>query len=183
MSKHLTGSMRLAVIQRWINGHDDPEWEVFPTRTDGKYIVKQRKTPLPEKTQETEEIEETPETEETEETEEIEEKPKKLKKQPKTRKPQKSLYDPTMGLEILNQLKLLGEEMKTQRQRKEQKRLIKEVVDKRMYKKKKYAEPEPESEVEYEQTEQLPEQVPEQMEYEIPIRMNTNKKHIFEDMY
>ena len=69
--------------------------------------------------------------------------------------------------------------MKTQRQRKEQKRLIKEVVDKRMYKKKKYAEPEPEPEVEYEQTEQ----VPEQMEYEIPIRMNSNKRHIFEDMY
>ena len=58
MSKHLTGSKRLAVIQRWINGHDDPEWEVFPTRTEGKYIVKQRKTPLPEKTQETEEFEE-----------------------------------------------------------------------------------------------------------------------------
>ena len=193
MSKHLTGSKRLAVIQRWINGHDDPEWEVFPTRTEGKYIVKQRKTPLHEKTQETEEIEETPETEEidefeetpeteeteeTQETEEIEEKPKKLKKQPKTRKPQKSLYDPTMGLEILNQLKLLGEEMKTQRKRKEQKRLIKEVVDKRMYKKKKYQEPEPEP-VQYEQVEE----VPEQMEYEIPIRMNSNKRHIFEDMY
>ena len=73
MSKHLTGSKRLAVIQRWINGHDDPEWEVFPTRTEGKYIVKQRKTPLPEKTQETEEIEETPETEEIEETPETEE--------------------------------------------------------------------------------------------------------------
>ena len=184
MSKHLTGSKRLAVIQRWINGHDDPEWEVFPTRTEGKYIVKQRKTPLPEKTQETEEIEETQETEEIEETpetEEIEEKPRKTKKQTKTQKPQKtqkSLYDPTMGLEILNQLKLLGEEMKTQRKRKEQKRLIKEVVDKRMYKKKKYAEPEPEP-IEYEQIEE----VPEQMEYEIPIRMNSNKRHIFEDMY
>ena len=195
MSKHLTGSKRLAVIQRWINGHDDPEWEVFPTRTEGKYIVKQRKTPIPEKTQETEEIEEseetpeteeieeieeTPETEETSETEEIEEKPRKAKKQPKPQKPQKlqkQFYDPTMGLEILNQLKLLGEEMKTQRKRKEQKRLIKEVVDKRMYKKKKYAEPESEP-AEYEQIEE----VPEQMEYEIPIRMNSNKRHIFEDM-
>ena len=195
MSKHLTGSKRLAVIQRWINGHDDPEWEVFPTRTEGKYIVKQRKTPIPEKTQETEEIEEseetpeteeieeieeTPEIEETSETEEIEEKPRKTKKQPKPQKPQKlqkQFYDPTMGLEILNQLKLLGEEMKNQRKRKEQKRLIKEVVDKRMYKKKKYAEPEPEP-VEYEQIEE----VPEQMEYEIPIRMNSNKRHIFEDM-
>ena len=83
-----------------------------------------------------------------------------------------------MGLEILNQLKLLGEEMKTQRKRKEQKRLIKEVVDKRMYKKKKYQEPEPEP-VQYEQVAKVPEQVT----YEIPIIMNSNKRHIFEDMY
>ena len=185
MSKHLTGSKRLAVIQRWINGHDDPEWEVLPTRTEGKYIVKQRKTPIPEETEEveetpeTEDLEETPETEdfeetpETEEIEEIEEKPRKVKKQSK---PQKPIYDPTISLEILNQLKLLGEEMKTQRKRKEQKRLIKEVVDKRMSKKRKYIEPEPE---EYEQIEE----VPEQEEYEIPIKMYSKKSHIFDDIH
>ena len=56
MSKHLTGSKRLAIIQRWINGHDDPNWEVLPTRREGKYIVKKRTEPL--ETQETKETQE-----------------------------------------------------------------------------------------------------------------------------
>ena len=147
MSKHLTGSKRLAVIQRWINGHDDPDWEVLPTRKEGKYIVKKRETPI-RKVQKTEE-EESPENQEPEdeEIEEVEEKPKKAPKVPK--KPPKSTFDPTINLEILNQLKLFGEEM----ERKRQKKMIKEVVNKQMHKKKAPAPPpqeieEPEPEIE-----------------------------------
>ena len=191
MSKHLTGSKRLAVIQRWINGHDDPEWEVLPTKTEGKYIVKQRKTPIPEKTQESDDFEETQEVEETEETpeieetqetqesddfEEIEEKPRKVKKSPRIRKTQETqpFVDSTISLEILNQLKLLGEEMKTQRKRKEQKRLIKEVVDKRIRKapKKRYIPEEEEEEI-YEE--------PQQFSHPSP-KLYYKKNHIFDDM-
>ena len=46
MSKHLTGSKRLAVIHRWLNGMDDPDWEVLPTKKKDKYIVKLRTTPI-----------------------------------------------------------------------------------------------------------------------------------------
>ena len=46
MSKHLTGSKRLQVIQNWLNGRDDPDWDVLPTKKENKYIVKRRTEPL-----------------------------------------------------------------------------------------------------------------------------------------
>ena len=138
MSNHLTGSKRLAVIQRWINGHDDPNWEVLPTRKEGKYIVKKRITPLDDDEEPQENSEE---PNEVEESEVIEETPRKVKT-PKVKvpKPQKTpqAQDPTINLEILNQLKLLGEEIKLKREKKEQKRAIKEVVDKQMGRQKMY---------------------------------------------
>ena len=135
MSNHLSGSKRLAVIQRWINGHDDPNWEVLPTRKEGKYIVKKRMTPIEEPQESPEELEETPESEV------LEESPRKAKtpkvKVPKPKKVTES-QDPTINLEILNQLKLLGEEMKLKREKKEQKRAIKEVVNKQIRQPKAY---------------------------------------------
>ena len=150
MTKHLTGSKRLAIIQRWINGHDDPNWEVLPTRKEGKYIVKKRTDPI-----EVEKVEETPP------------KPQKVAKTPKPPKPQ--VYDPTINLEILNQLKLLGEEIRNKREKKEQKRMIKEVINKQMNKPR-YV---------YQQAqEEQPEPEPE------PLQMPINRRsRIFEDMY
>ena len=40
---YLKGSRRLAVIHRWLQGIDDPNYEVLPTKKEGKYIVKKRK--------------------------------------------------------------------------------------------------------------------------------------------
>ena len=45
MSKRVPQSKRLQVIQKWLNGRDDPEYEVFPIKK-GKYIVRPRKEPL-----------------------------------------------------------------------------------------------------------------------------------------
>ena len=52
MSKtYLRGSKRLAIIQNWLNGKEDDNWEVLPTKKDGKYIVKARESmPKPAKT-------------------------------------------------------------------------------------------------------------------------------------
>lgn len=159
MTKHLTGSKRLAIIQRWINGHDDPNWEVLPTRKEGKYIVKKRTEPI-----EAEKVEETPEEENSEE-EKVEETPPKPQKVAKTPKPQ--MYDPTINLEILNQLKLLGEEIRNKREKKEQKSMIKEVINKQMNKPR-YV---------YQQAQE------EQPEPE-PLQMPINRRsRIFEDMY
>ena len=62
-------------------------------------------------------------------------KPKTIidEEQPKIYKP-KSVYDPTINIEILNQLKLLGEEIKSEREKKEQKKMMKEVFHKEMNK-------------------------------------------------
>ena len=165
--KYLTGSKRLAIITRWLNGIDDPNFEVFPTRKEGKYIVKPRKTNLNQTTKDTNEeceaLSETKSTEQPEqdrneqnesEQESIEEcealsetKPKvatkvtrEIKSIPKPKIKQTNVntpnqfYDPTINIEILNQLKLLGEEFKMEREKKEQKRMIKEVVQKQITK-------------------------------------------------
>ena len=152
MSKHLTGSKRLQVIQNWLNGRDDPEWDVLPTKKENKYIVKRRTEPLSKPQAE-------PQVEEQEVEEPAEEPTKPLptcsqgkvcsaKKIERT-KPQsnnsaifeaasprclRQAEDPTINMEILNQLKLLGEEIKNKREKKEQKRMIKEVVQKQMNK-------------------------------------------------
>ena len=62
--KYLTGSKRLAIITRWINGIDDPDYDVFPTRKEGKYIVKPRKSTM------TKDVNEEP-TEQTEQTQNV----------------------------------------------------------------------------------------------------------------
>lgn len=155
-TKYLTGSKRLQVIQRWLNGIDDPNFDVFPTRKEGKYIVKPRKTTMTtdineESTEQTEQEQEPIEPEQ--EHDQYEEpkatpKPKQISR-PKVKQqtnlntsyPRSGLelaynqsYDPTINIEILNQLKLLGEEFKIKREKKEQKRMIKEAVQKQIAK-------------------------------------------------
>ena len=146
--KYLTGSKRLQIIQRWLNGVDDPNFEVFPTKKEGKYIVKPRKINLNQTTKDPNEesIEQNElKTEQNElEQEPIEEPKAKPKPMPRPKpipEPKQTninthnqFFDPTMSYEILNQLKLLGEEFKAQREKKEQKRMIKEVVQKQITK-------------------------------------------------
>ena len=40
MTKYVTGMKRNQIIQRWLQGIDDEQYEVFPTKKEGKYIVK-----------------------------------------------------------------------------------------------------------------------------------------------
>ena len=47
--EYLRGTKRLAIIQKWLNGHEDENYEVLPTRKEGKYIVKKREKKLDEK--------------------------------------------------------------------------------------------------------------------------------------
>ena len=147
MSNYVRGLKRQQIIERWIHGHDDPDYEVFPTKKEGRYVVKKRVEPLQqnEEVNDDEEQNEEPEDENIEEqvNEEPKSKPKPkppLKrtvksKQITTPKPKASnTSDMTVGIEILEQLKLLGEEMKHQRKKKEQKEVIKQVVQKQLTK-------------------------------------------------
>lgn len=161
MTQYIKGTKRLAIIKRWLQGIDDPEYDVLPTRKEGKYIVKKRETNITTKP----EIDDTnePENDDTNEIdksieqdnitdETIEKEPIKpiAKKQPKQVKKtttktitqsipkqvaKQSTLDSTVNLEILEQLKLLGDEIRGKRERKEQKQLIKHVVEKQLSKK------------------------------------------------
>lgn len=42
MSNNIRGLKRQSIIDNWLNGVEDPNFEVVPTRAEGKYIVKQR---------------------------------------------------------------------------------------------------------------------------------------------
>ena len=134
MSKRISGAKRLQIIQNWLNGRDDDEWEVFPTKTEGKYFIKPRKqnniTPQddPSSTPKVDPVApslNTPKVDPSLNTPKVD---------PSTTSHKQSNYDPT--IEILNQLKLLGEEMRnnTKRDRKATKRMIKNVVKRQISK-------------------------------------------------
>ena len=134
MTAHVRGSKRLKTIQNYLNGKEDDDYEVFPTKTENKYIVRKRKEPLAKPAIENNELKTINEEQPKEEpVEEIQiEPPKKESKriiEPSSYKPS---YDPTINIEILNQLKLLGEEIRTSRQKKEQRKIIKDEVQKQM---------------------------------------------------
>ena len=42
MSINIRGLKRQSIIDNWLNGVEDPNFEVVPTKAEGKYIVKQR---------------------------------------------------------------------------------------------------------------------------------------------
>lgn len=119
MTKHLRGSKRLQVIQNWINGREDELYEVYPTKKENKYIVRERKQPLKKPIDDPKPVEEKP----------IEEEPKPIK--------QKSIPPPSsndINYEILSELRALGQEMRLKREKKEQKKMIREVMNKELNK-------------------------------------------------
>ena len=178
MTQYIKGTKRLAIIKRWLQGIDDPEYDVLPTRKEGKYIVKKRETNITTKQQNEQENDDsndnanevedsndnsitqdniTDETIEKEKWNSSASEPIKpiAKKQPKQVKKtytktitqsipkqvaKQSTYDSTVNLEILEQIKLLGDEIRGKRERKEQKQLIKHVVEKQLSKKKPQAQ-------------------------------------------
>ena len=159
MSKYVKGLKRQQIIQRWLQGIDDKEYEVFPTKVENKYIVKKRVEPLPESNEPVDEQVDEPVTEKVDEqvddtvTEEVKPpqtpkptqskktvtnpKPKRIRERtisPEDRRSDSNPADLTVSYEILNQLKELGNELKQQRIKKEQKSMIKQVVQKQMTK-------------------------------------------------
>ena len=39
MSNYVRGLKRQQIIERWLRVYDDPEFEVFPTKKEGRYVV------------------------------------------------------------------------------------------------------------------------------------------------
>ena len=165
MTQYVKGTKRLAIIKRWLQGIDDPDYDVLPTRKEGRYIVKKRsceptssehqddivdnESDSNEDIPDNDDEDDSPEARRSREDEEHKQ-PKQLKqphkqpkqlhnpihKQPKQQSTSNSRTDSTVNLEILEQLKQLGNEIRGKRERKEQKQLIKHVVEKQLSKKK-----------------------------------------------
>lgn len=159
MSKYVRGVKRNQIIQRWIQGIDDPDYEVFPTKKEGKYIVKLREKSEPKTNPDgngskTSPDENEPPTENEPENGSLgipchqispENEPSVAAK-PRSRSTStavpRSTVDSTIrnsevqgiNLEILEQLRNLGEELRNDRFKKEQKQYIKHVVNKELSK-------------------------------------------------
>ena len=82
MSKRLSDSKRLQLINKWVRGiDDDDDYEVFPCKTEGKYFVRPRKNKFKQTTKDTNDLHsktlslESEESTEPIETEPIQEEP------------------------------------------------------------------------------------------------------------
>lgn len=199
MTKRVPQSKRLQLINKWLRGIEDENFEVFPTKTEGKYIVRPRKEPLvkpppePQKELPQAELESCyskPLTEEhavkadkpaEEKTEQEEQKyyPEKIPKQKE--EPIKKQDGPTnnINFEILSELRALGQEMRLKREKKEQKKMIKEVMNKELYKRNHYTQPQ------YIQQPNVPEPEAEEEDFAEPPRqiISRRRNNIFSDIY
>ena len=156
MSKYVTGMKRNQIIQRWLQGIDDEQYEVFPTKKEGKYIVKLRTQPLihrdksadnlnemVESTNDTAATSDSTNDEPSSQQEESQLTPKRQTNRVSQRITQRTMstptqqvasHDSTINLEILEQLRSLGEELRNDRFKREQKQYIKHVVNKELSK-------------------------------------------------
>jgi hypothetical protein len=142
MSKKLTGKTREDLIRKWLAGEEDALWQVKPTKTDGKYII----TPRRQETSEDNESQGKSETEDENEQEQPEEQENLYEETPAQKpppKPKKTIAPKAKGkgkvnlnedvtTEILNQLRLLGEERREREMRKRQKAEIKAQIAKQI---------------------------------------------------
>ena len=172
------GKKRMEIIKKFIDGEEDPDYEVIPTVTEGKYFVRPRKGSKSKNKSQKSKQETKDDNKITDKSlelsdddiegallpgssslddvndEAIEEQkqkqkqnglseplrdkvPKNKKKEPKlkqqvVKKSEQVFYDPTISYQILEQLKLLGEEQRLKRTKKEQKKLVKHQIRKQL---------------------------------------------------
>jgi hypothetical protein len=144
MSKKLTGKTRDELIKKWLAGEEDAFWQVKPTKTDGKYIISPRHQENSEdsRSQGQSENEDDNQEEVAEEPENLYEetpasKPPPIQKKtiaPKAKGKAKANLNGDATMEILNQLRLLGEERRERELRKQRKAEIKAQIAKQMAK-------------------------------------------------
>ena len=154
----IRGKKRIEIIQKFLEGEEDPKYEVVPTVTEGKYFVRPRKNESKSelKRHEMNEEEEEIERSKDHKLRRSEEPKEKLKpKQKQKLHSNETLYDQTISYQILEQLKLLGEEQKLKREKKEQKKLVKHQIRKQLKQQKRKQE----SSEEYESPEEEPVQI------------------------
>lgn len=136
MSKPVRGMKRAQIIQQWLRGIEDPNYEVFPTKKEGKYIIKPRDTPIPsgESVKKLVKDHSCDNLKEMDHDYPSENEPNPAPIHKSIRPHSTPQQDSTINLEILEQLRSLGEELRNDRFKKEQKQYIKHVVNKELAK-------------------------------------------------
>ena len=182
------GKKRMEIIKKFLEGEEDPDYEVIPTVTEGKYFVRPRKgsksknksQKLKQETkdeQSDDDIDDDVNDEAIEEqkqkqkqnglSEPLRDKVPKKKKEPKHQAVKQShsnqsfqeLYDPTISYQILEQLKLLGEEQRLKRTKKEQKKLVKHQIRKQLKQREQEQESSDNEEYDYDVVDEEPKQL------------------------
>ena len=199
------GKKRMEIIKKFLEGEEDPDYEVIPTVTEGKYFVRPRKDKgsksksqkTKRKTEDDNKIIDKSDEQSNDDIDEsetsIEEskdqgaklpgskslelrrsKESKQKaskpKQQAVKQSEQVLYDPTISYQILEQLKLLGEEQRLKRTKKEQKKLVKHQIQKQLRRK----EPEQESSSSEEYNYDVIDEEPKQLFKPTPLRRRVN---------
>ena len=189
----------MEIIKKFLEGEEDPDYEVIPTVTEGKYFVRPRKGSKSKNKSQKSKQETKDDNKITDKSDEqsdddidddvndeaIEEQkqnglseplrdkvPKNKKKEPKLKQQKPKLkqqvvkqseqvfYDPTISYQILEQLKLLGEEQRLKRTKKEQKKLVKHQIRKQLKRKEEQEQESSDSEeYDYEVIDEEPKQV------------------------
>ena len=178
------GKKRMEIIKKFLEGEEDPDYEVIPTVTEGKYFVRPRKgskskNKSQKSKQETKDDNKITDKSDEQSDDDVDDEaierskdhelrrseeqkqnglseplreercsqgqspnkvPKNKKKEPKlkqqvVKKSEQVFYDPTISYQILEQLKLLGEEQRLKRTKKEQKKLVKHQIQKQLKRK------------------------------------------------
>lgn len=142
MSSRIRGRKRREVIEKWLSGVEDPDIEVIPTKSEGRYIVKQRTSHVDtqedlsnEMTDVSNEVSNEMATKDDDEMKPKIDDDKKDIEIPKESKPKhkdknkSKLYD-YMSSEILTELKLLRDQYSRINEREERKREMKRITKK-----------------------------------------------------
>lgn len=150
------GKKRIELIKNFLNGNEDPDYEVIPTNTSGRFIVKHRQVNVNEPSNEPSNVNMSGTNEPSNvNMSNFNESPNKPQgatypygpKEPQnttypygSKEPQGTTcpYDPTISYQILEQLKLLGEEQMKKRSKKEQKKFVKRQIKKHLNKSSKH---------------------------------------------
>ena len=173
----IRGKKREEYVREWLEGKENPDVEVIPTKKEGKYIVRERvKNPVAES--------EDQNAKSQDEKTELNNTEKNTAPEPENNiVPEPEIIknnNPGIGLEILEQLKLLNEYKQKKLEKKAKKKEIKKVIRKEFVKNKVLVENSDESD---EDTVYVPPPEPQKIYIQKPCPIRTRRKINLLDRY
>ena len=143
----IRGKKREEYVKEWLDGKENPDIEVIPTKVEGKYIVRERvknkSAEIKDEKSETASRLRTSSETEAEKSENnntpennVHENNIPINNVPESNVPVNNVPEPNISLEILAQLKMLNEYKMKKLEKKEKKKEIKKVVRKEFVKNK-----------------------------------------------